>query len=248
MFSCYISWMTGVSIEEWRGSIGRFNAFRTYQKDPVDRCNLSYFLLFTLLKRHLSNLKALLVLFFSLACNIILLFGFNLLVVFLMLLAVIHLGLLTLSSEFFLSGEKESVTLYLIFLVPKLISCSLQKYVDILCPMDTNIVLRLLVLCLLQIVVEIKTNPGPTSERNLYFAVWNLDSLPACGYARTPLIESFQAEYESDVFRVCESALSAGIPNDSILVDGFSPDPNVLARLMTPEMVDSAYITVQSYL
>ena len=55
--------------------------------------------------------------------------------------------------------------------------------------------------------------------------MWNLDSLPARDFARIPLLESFQAEYSLDMFGVCESALSASTSNDSILVEGFSPDP-----------------------
>ena len=130
--------MTGVSIEQWRGSIGRFNAFRIHQRDPIDRC--IPFLFFTLLERHLSNLKAHLVLFFSLAYNIILLFGFSLMVVFLMTFtAMIQLWLWTLFSDFFLSCEKVSVTLYLVFSVPKFISRSLRKCVGILYSIDTNI-------------------------------------------------------------------------------------------------------------
>ena len=57
------------------------------------------------------------------------------------------------------------------------------------------------------------------------FAVWNLDSLPARDYARIPLIESFQATYKFDVFGICESALTAEIANENILIEGFSPDP-----------------------
>ena len=75
----------------------------------------------------------------------------------------------------------------------------------------------------LLVMAGIETNPGPTSRRNLSFAVWNLDSLPARDYARIPLIESLQAEHSFDIFGVCESALNSGIPNDSILVEGFSP-------------------------
>jgi hypothetical protein len=71
----------------------------------------------------------------------------------------------------------------------------------------------------------IEINPGPLTKKNLSFAVWNLDSLPARDYARIPLIESFQAEYKFDMFGVCESALTGDISKDSILVEGFSPDP-----------------------
>ena len=69
----------------------------------------------------------------------------------------------------------------------------------------------------------IELNPGP--QRQLSFAVWNLDSLPARDYARIPLIESFQAEYKFDIFGVCESALKSDIKNEDIRIEGFSPDP-----------------------
>ena len=62
-------------------------------------------------------------------------------------------------------------------------------------------------------------------ENDLSFAVWNLDSLPARDYNRIPLIESLHAEYKFDIFGVCESALTHSISNNSILVEGFSPDP-----------------------
>ena len=91
--------------------------------------------------------------------------------------------------------------------------------------MESNVAFRLLVLGTLLVMAGIETNPGPTSRRNLSFAVWNLDSLPARDYARIPLLESLQAEHSFDIFGVCESALNSGIPNDSILVEGFSPDP-----------------------
>ena len=59
----------------------------------------------------------------------------------------------------------------------------------------------------------------------LSFAVWNLDSLPARDFARVPLIESFQATYDIDMFEVCESMLAENISNEDILINGFSPDP-----------------------
>ncbi len=48
-------------------------------------------------------------------------------------------------------------------------------------------------------------NPGPASKNTkLSFAVWNLDSIPARDFARIPLIETFQATYDFDIFGVCE--------------------------------------------
>ena len=74
---------------------------------------------------------------------------------------------------------------------------------------------------------NIEKNPGPTQtmKNNFSFAVWNLDSLPARNYARIPLIETFQATYNVDIFGVCESSLNKSIPNESIFISGFSADP-----------------------
>ena len=71
---------------------------------------------------------------------------------------------------------------------------------------------------MLLIMAGIEINPGPLTKKNLSFAVWNLDSLPARDYARIPLIESFQAEYKFDMFGVCKSALTGDISKESILV------------------------------
>ena len=52
-----------------------------------------------------------------------------------------------------------------------------------------------------------------------------MDSIPARDYARIPLIETFQATYDFDIFGVCESLLDDKIPNEDIFINGFSPDP-----------------------
>ena len=74
---------------------------------------------------------------------------------------------------------------------------------------------------------SIETNPGPTNgiKPRLSFAVWNLDSIPARNFSRLPLIESFQAVYDVDIFGVCESSLTNQISNDVIKLNGFSPEP-----------------------
>ena len=80
---------------------------------------------------------------------------------------------------------------------------------------------------LLMLSGNIKQNPGPIQsvKTKLSFAVWNLDSLPAREFARIPLIETFQATYNFDLFGVCESSLNSSILNESIFISGFSPDP-----------------------
>ena len=73
----------------------------------------------------------------------------------------------------------------------------------------------------------VETNPGPaqSTKKNLSFAMWKLDSIPAREYARIHLIETFQATYNFDIFGVCESLLSDPIPNENIFINGFSPHP-----------------------
>ena len=43
--------------------------------------------------------------------------------------------------------------------------------------------------------------------------------------SRIPHIESINSIHKFDIFGVCESALTGSIPNHSILIEGFSPDP-----------------------
>ena len=90
-----------------------------------------------------------------------------------------------------------------------------------------NILFFAFVLCILLIISgTVEINPGPhPSKKNFSFAFWNLDSLPARDFARIPLIETLQSTYDFDMFGVCESMLTANIPNEDIFINGFSPDP-----------------------
>ena len=78
------------------------------------------------------------------------------------------------------------------------------------------------------------TNPGPVklTKTKLSFAVWNLDGIPARDYARIPLIESFQATYDFDIFGGCESLLNKDIHNDDVNISDFSAE---LFRADKPE-------------
>ena len=213
----------GVSIEQWQGSIGRFNAFKYNPRSSTDRCK--HFLLLEHTMRYFAYLEDLRFAI-SLIFSIILLFGFCLMITLLLILATLVLVVFwTFFSDSFLSCGNISLALYMIFLFPKFISLPFRNCACVVHRMKINIAFLLSVVSLLLIMAGIETNPGPNPRKNLSFAVWNLDSLPARDYARIPLIESFQAEYKFDIFGVCESALTSGIPKDSIVVDGFSPDP-----------------------
>ena len=209
--SCYLPRIFGVNIEQWRGSIGRFNTHKNSQRAPTVRCKS--FLISTYLKKYLNFFKTHLFLAFSLFYSIILLFGFSCMAFTLtVLITLIRLGFayVTFSDPVF-SSEDISLTLYLVFSFPRFISSFTRTLV--INPIKNNIAFQLLVLGMLLIIAGIESNPGPISKKNLSFAVWNLDSLPAHDYARIPLIESLQAEYKFDIFGVCESALTGSIPN-----------------------------------
>ena len=210
--------MSGVSTVQWRGSIGLFNVQKNPQRTSVD--NHKPFLISSNLKKYLNFFHVRLSLVLSLIYSIILLFGLSCMAITLfVLITFIHLGFgYFICPDSVFSCRNISYTLYLVFSFPKFI------YFLVINPMK-NIAFQLLVLGMLLIMAGIESNPGPTSKKNLSFAMWNLDSLPARNYARIPLIESLQAEYKFDMFGVCESALTGNISNDSISVEGFSLDP-----------------------
>ena len=216
--------MSGVSIDQWRDRIGRFNAPKKFKGTPVQISK--YFLISSQLMVYSKFLQENILLSISLLYNFIILFGFCFMVITLLsLFTLTHfLSVWTSCSDSFFSHREALVNLYLVFKFPKLMFILIKKAMHYLNPMENNLAFRLLVSSILLIMAGIETNPGP-SCKNLSFAVWNLDSLPAREYARIPLIESLQAEYSFDIFGVCESALTKNIPNETILVEGFSPDP-----------------------
>ena len=74
-------------------------------------------------------------------------------------------------------------------------------------------------------------------ETNMYDQIYayidNYLSPFLCGFrkgfitqhCRIPLIESFQAVYDFDIFGACESSLTDLISNNEISIHGFSPEP-----------------------
>ena len=120
----------------------------------------------------------------------------------------------------------------IIFQTPNTLSCAIKLLHSYFCLIVSNTFINFaFYIVVLQILLilsgNIKTNPGPvqTTKTKLSFAMWNLNSLPARGYARIPLIETFHATYDFYLFGVCESSLNLSIPSESILISGFSPDP-----------------------
>ena len=89
-----------------------------------------------------------------------------------------------------------------------------------------NALVFIIALQIILIISGIKVDPGPVLSKKpkLSFAVWNLDIIPARDFARIPIIETFQASYDFDLFGVCESLLNKDIAKDDILINGFSPE------------------------
>ncbi len=216
--------MTGVSVQQWRDNIGRFNISKIRSRTFINACKP--FIIFPHFKSHLNVLQLHLLFILSLIHSILLLFGFSSMVVimrpFFLLVRILLWFILFPDSTF--SQSDLSLTVFLVLSFPKGISLLNRKIISTGNFLMNNYAFLLFISEMLLIMAGIESNPGPSSK-NLSFAVWNLDSLPARDYARLPLIESFQAAYNFDIFGICESALSDDTSNDSILIDGFSPDP-----------------------
>ena len=208
--------MFGVSIVQWRASIGNFNVlkkFRIFSKST----ELSMFHEFNIF---LKPLKEIILLSSSILYSLAILFCFCLsVVVSFSICALVHLGFCFLLPQLPPVAQLFSSTLYLTLQVPRCISV-VQTLTTF-----KNIFFLLTVLSALLLMAGVEKNPGPTPEKKLSFAVWNLDSLPAREYARIPLIEAFQAEQKFDFFGICESSLTSEISNADISIEGFSPDP-----------------------
>ena len=211
--------MFGVSIEQWRGSIGYFNRLRKALKTPDESRELFYD--FKIFLKPLINTTLFVS---SIIYNLVLLFCFCLLIVlFLPSLTLMYMGMcFLLLPHFTPSLENYSSLLFLIFSLPRFVSSIIISQILVLIK---NIAFILFIISYLLILGGIEENLGPSPNKNPSFAVWNLDSLPARDFARIPLIESFQAVNKLDFFGLCETALTGAIPNDDIFIEGFSPDP-----------------------
>ena len=50
---------------------------------------------------------------------------------------------------------------------------------------------------------SIEINPGPNGNIKTLYLLWNLDSLPARGFSRIPVIESLQTVNNFDLLAIC---------------------------------------------
>ena len=163
--------MTGVSLEQWRGSIGHFNHFKIRECAPIDRCR--NFLIFIAVKHYLEFLKDHINFGCILIYNITILFAFSLITITLLTLTAFALPVFwSLSPDTSFSCRKASLILYIICSFPHHTSALLKKLTYMIDPSVSNTAFFLLVLSLLLILGGIETNPGPNLNKNLSFAVW----------------------------------------------------------------------------
>ena len=78
---------------------------------------------------------------------------------------------------------------------------------------------------LLLIAGDVHPNPGPQNESRFSLGFWNVDSLLARDGCKMGQIEALQANYNFDVFGICETYLNDSITNDKIEIEGFSSKP-----------------------
>ena len=225
--------MTGVSIDQWRGNIGLFDRKKIVKSSKGSNDQDGVLIVQFLLKA-LYLFKSLEFLY-----NLLLLFSYCTMTVTLFPIFLV----IYLCFEHLLFADNSSNSLHHkipshslrtfleINLIPRRISCIMKysfKFLKEHCPQSLkNALFFIIVLNILLLISGIEVNPGPnfSKQSKLSFAIWNLDSIPARDFARIPLIESFQASYNFDIFGVCESLLNKNIKNDDILINGFSPDP-----------------------
>ena len=234
---CALSVVTGVSINCWRASIGLFNA--RYWTFHYKTCkNDTYFLLYILTLIAMASLLLRRSLIFQISFGLVVLFTYS---------ACGH-PVPSDTYDVFYSGITEQpftrpyfftlkTTCYLyifrsITLIPKsihfMVSSVTRCFQIVVFDLRKNIFFLLNVISgLLILAGNVEKNPGPlyTKLKNFSFAVWNLDSIPARDYARIPLIETFQAIHNVDIFVVCESSLTSDIFDNDILINGFSSQP-----------------------
>ena len=213
--------MTGVSIEQWRGNIGIFDKKNVSKKSVEDRKTSTTFIITDFLCNKLNLFRVPLKILYG----IILLFLYCATIVTLLpvlLLISVFLDFLLYSVDGLQSLQlwNSFSTLFKIYMVihelPKVIAfscaCIIITYKKIPKLIQNLIFFIIVLLILLIISGTVEVNPGPDqSKKNLSFAVWNLDSIPARDFARIPLIETLQATYNFDIFGVCESFLDKDI-------------------------------------
>ena len=246
--------MTRVSIDQWRGNIGVFHRKKIATKSLSESGNLSFsakkyvYNPFSFLSKPIELMFNLLVLF-SYCTMIVILFPIFLMThVFIVFYS--FNDICTHPSQSYFSLLKPFQIFLGIQILPKAISLIISSTCSFFFKLPNQTKNFLFFIFVLQVLLlvsgTVEVNPGPTKS-NLTFAVWNLDSLPARNYARIPLIESFQASYDFDLFGICESSLTEDILDENIVIDGFLIIPFVRTNHFLSGMEAFAFFIRKMY-
>ena len=228
--------MMGVSLSQWRFNIGTFNLISSGKK-TCGKINVKSPWGEGILNMCLSLAGAVpLKLFFGLST----VFAYCFMILSLLCLSLIVYPYIKIFCDTLAPGRLPICTFakYFVYVFSKIISIPYFISVSIRYMASLSkrhfsdkakntcfFIIVLQILLLISGSVEINPGPNASKTKNLSFAIWNLDSLPARDFARIPLIETLQCTYDFDIFGVCESMLNENISNDEILINGFSPDP-----------------------
>ena len=224
----------GISLTQWRFSIGTFNLISVHKKCANDNNKLFLYEHFNTILLSLAGAVPLKILFGLIKVFTYCFMIISLLAVLLILYPYLKLFCNNKSGFYILHCSFENYFVYVfcnISLLPYYISASISHTFSLYKSLSETFKFFLFFVIILQILLfisgSVELNPGPdiSKKNNLSFAVWNLDSLPARDFARIPLIESLQNAYDFDMFGVCESMLTGNISNDDIHISGFSPGP-----------------------
>ena len=75
---------------------------------------------------------------------------------------------------------------------------------------------------------DIHPNPGTGLNFNFFnlnFCHWNLNPVLAHNKIKISLLEAYDSVYHNDIIALTEIQLNQGIPDDEILINGFSDKP-----------------------
>ena len=227
--------MTGVDIEQWRGHIGTFHRKKFIKISNTSSNNFDSFsvdFIYPFLRLLSKPLKLCfsLMLLFSYCSMVLIVFPILFMIRLIIIFIFINNSCIYPNQSWY--NYLQPVQIFLgIQMLPSIILFKVTSLLSFFRNLSKNVKNIMFYIFILQLLLfisgTIELNPGPilTKKSMMSFAVWNLDSLPARNYARIPLIESFQASYDFDIFGICESSLNNDIKNENIFIEGFCADP-----------------------
>ena len=168
MISCYLPRMSGVNIDQWRGSIGQFNTLKNSQPSPIKN---KPFLISTQLIGYLRSFRGHILFVLSLIHSFLVIFGLSCMAIFLfplIFLTQVVFGNLLCPDSVSLC-RYISFTFFLVFSFPKSILFLAKKFLPKLNPATDNSAFLFFVSNMLLIMAGIEINPGPLTKKKSFF-------------------------------------------------------------------------------